>query len=171
MGKPPPKIIVVDTNVLIRATFRKRSPLSLRIYQAIQEQTCILATSPTILAEICEVISRDYIIALTHTTPAQRTDYMNELGEISMLTKGKATITQKSRDQKDTKFLVCASEAQADYLITSDEDMLDLKNHEQTRIISPQEFVALLDAGTFNPTVKIEYTLYGHQPVAEMANP
>ena len=130
MGKPPPKTIVVDTNVLIRATFRKRSPISLRIYQAIiyqaiQEQVCILAISPAILAEIREVISRGYIIALTHTTPAQRTDYMNELGEISMLTKGKATITQKSRDRKDNKFLVCASEAQADYLITSDEDLLD----------------------------------------------
>ena len=60
MRKTPPKIIVVDTNVLIRATFQKRSPVSVRIYQAIKEQTCILATSQTILAEIREVISRDY---------------------------------------------------------------------------------------------------------------
>ena len=148
MEKTPPKIIVIDTNVLIRATFQKRSSLSVRIYQAIQEQVCILATSPAILAEIREVISRGYIIALTHTTPAQRTDYMNELGEISLLTKGKATITQKSRDRKDNKFLVCASEAQADYLITSDADLLELKAYEGTRIIPPQEFVALLETGT-----------------------
>ena len=116
MGKPPPKIILVDTNVLIRATFRKRSPVSLRIYQAIKEQTCILATSPAILAEIRDVIGRDYIIALTHTTPAQRTRYMNELHDISLLTKGQTAVTQKSQDRKDNKFLVCASEAQADYL-------------------------------------------------------
>jgi uncharacterized protein len=148
MGKPPPKIIVVDTNVLIRATFQKPSPVSRRIYQAIIEQTCILALSPAILAEIGEVISRDYIITLTHTTPAQRTLYMNELSEISLLTEGQATITQESRDREDNKFLVCASEAQADYLITSDDDLLDLKTHESTRIIPPQEFVALLDAGT-----------------------
>jgi uncharacterized protein len=148
MGKLPPKIIVVDTNVLIRATFRKRSPVSLRIYQTIKEQTCILATSPAILAEIREVISRDYIIALTHMTPEQRTSYMNELRDISMLTKGQAALTQKSRDRKDNKFLVCASEAKADYLITSDADLLDLKIHEGSRIIPPQEFVALLDAGT-----------------------
>jgi putative PIN family toxin of toxin-antitoxin system len=147
MGKPPPKIIVVDTNVLIRATFRKRSPVSLRIYQTIKEQTCILATSPAILAEIHDVISRDYIIAFTHTTPEQRTRYMNELRDISMLTKGQAAVTQESRDRKDNKFLVCASEAHADYLITSDDDLLDLKTHEETRIIPPQEFVALLDAG------------------------
>jgi putative PIN family toxin of toxin-antitoxin system len=104
MGKLPPKIIVVDTNVLIRATFRKRSPVSLRIYQTIKDQTCILATSPAILAEIREVISRDYIIALTHMTPEQRTSYMNELRDISMLTKGQAALTQKSRDRKDNKF-------------------------------------------------------------------
>jgi putative PIN family toxin of toxin-antitoxin system len=147
MGKPPPKIIVVDTNVLIRATFRKRSPISLRIYQAIKDQTCLLATSPAILAEIRDVISRDYIIALTHTTAAQRTRFMHELDDISLLTSGQGTITQESRDRKDNKFLVCASEAQADYLITSDDDLLDLKTHESTRIIPPQEFVALLDAG------------------------
>ncbi len=148
MGKPPPKTIVVDTNVLIRATFRKRSPVSLRIYQAIKEQTCILATSSAILAEIREVISRDYIIALTHSTPAQRTRFMHELGEISLLTSGQGIVTQKSRDREDNKFLVCASEAQADYLITSDEDLLVLKTFEKTRIISPHEFVGLLESGT-----------------------
>ena len=148
MGNPPPKTIVVDTNVLIRATFQKRSPISLRIYQAIKGQACLLATSPAILAEIREVISRDYIIALTHTTPAQRTRYMTELSEISIQTPGKTKLTRQSRDRKDNKFLVCASEAQVDYLITSDEDLLDLKTYEGTRIIPPQEFVALLDAGT-----------------------
>jgi putative PIN family toxin of toxin-antitoxin system len=148
MGKLPPKIIVVDTNVLIRATFRKRSPVSLRIYQAIKDQTCILATSPAILAEIRDVISRDYIIALTHTTPAQRTRFMHELDDISVITSGQGTVTQESRDKEDNKFLVCANEAQADYLITSDADLLDLKTHEETQIIPPQKFVALLDAGT-----------------------
>jgi uncharacterized protein len=148
MGKTPPKIIVVDTNVLIRATFQKPSSLSLRIYQAIREQACLLAISPATRAELREVISRDYIVALTHTTPEQREGYMNELSEISILTRGQAALTQQSRDRKDNKFLVCASEAQADYLITSDDDLLDLKTYEGTRIIPPQKFVALLETGT-----------------------
>ena len=148
MEKTPPKIIVVDTNVLIRATFQKPSLLSLRIYQAIKEQSCLLAASPEILIEIRDVISRDYIIALTHSTPAQRMRYINELSEISILTTGKMKLTRQSRDKKDNKFLVCASESQADYLITSDEDLLDLKTYEGTRIIPPQEFVALLETGT-----------------------
>jgi putative PIN family toxin of toxin-antitoxin system len=148
MEKTPPKIIVVDTNVLIRATFQKPSPLSLRIYQAIREQVCLLAISPAILAELREVISRNYIVRLTHTTPEQREVYINELSEISILTSGQASITKESRDRKDNKFLVCASEAQANYLITSDEDLLALKIYEKTRIIPPQKFVGLLEAGT-----------------------
>jgi uncharacterized protein len=147
MEKASRKTIVIDTNVLIRTTFQKRSPVSLRIYQAIVEQTCILVTSLPILAEIRDVISRDYIIAYTHTTPETRRRYMSELLDISMLTVGKAKLKKTSRDRKDNKFLVCASEAKAAYLITSDEDLLTMKAYEGTRIIPPHEFVELLEKG------------------------
>ena len=147
MEKASRKTIVIDTNVLIRTTFQKRSPVSLRIYQALAEQVCVLVTSLPILEEIRDVLSRDYIIPYTHTTPEMRRRYMRELLDISMLTRGKAKITQKSRDRKDNKFLVCASEAKADYLITSDEDLLTMKAYEGTRIIPPHEFVELLEKG------------------------
>jgi putative PIN family toxin of toxin-antitoxin system len=145
MSIPPRKKIVFDTNVLIRTTFRKRSTVSLRIYQALVEQECILVTSPAILEEIRDVISRDYIIAYTHTTPEMRRRFLSSLIDISMLTVGKAKLKKKSRDPKDNKFLVCASEAKADYLVTSDEDLLDMNAYEGTRIIPPHEFVELLE--------------------------
>lgn len=140
MSIPPRKKIVFDTNVLIRTTFRKRSPVSQRIYQAIEAQECILVTSPAILEEIRDVISRDYIIEYTHTTTDMRTRYMNELIDMSMLTTGTKELKKKSRDIKDNKFLVCASEAMAHYLVTSDEDLLELKEYGGTRIIPPQKF-------------------------------
>jgi putative PIN family toxin of toxin-antitoxin system len=148
MSAPPRKTIVVDTNVLIRATFRKRSPLSHRIYQAIAAQECLLAISPAIVEEIRDVISRDSIIAFTHTTPQLRRQYLSALLAISILTPGKAKLTKTSRDVKDNKFLVCATEAKADYLITSDEDLLTLKEYASTRILPPHEFVKLLETGT-----------------------
>jgi putative PIN family toxin of toxin-antitoxin system len=147
MSVPPRKKIIFDTNVLIRTTFRKRSFLSLRIYQAIEAQECIFVTSPPILEEIRDVISRDYIIAYTHTTPEIRRRFLNELIDISMLTAGKAKLTKTSRDRKDNKFLVCATEAKADYLVTSDEDLLEMKEYAGTRIIPPHEFVELLEKG------------------------
>ena len=141
------KKIIFDTNVLIRTTFQKRSSLSLRIYQALVEQECILVTSLPILKEIQDVIGRDYIIAYSHTTPEIRTRFMSELIDMSMLTPGRAKLKKQSRDVKDNKFLVCAAEAKAHYLVTSDEDLLDMKAYEGTRIIPPQKFVELLEKG------------------------
>ena len=64
-----------------------------------------------------------------------------------MLTPGKAKLTKPSRDVEDNKFLVCAVEAQAHYLVTSDEDLLTLKEYAGTRILPPHEFVKLLETG------------------------
>jgi putative PIN family toxin of toxin-antitoxin system len=145
MEKASRKTIVIDTNVLIRTTFQKRSAVTLRIYQALAEQACILVTSLPILEEIRDVISREYIIAYSHTTSETRRRYMSELLDISMLTVGKAKLKKASRDRKDNKFLVCATEAKADYLVTSDEDLLTMKAYEGTRILPPHEFVELLE--------------------------
>lgn len=142
------KTIIVDTNVLIRATFRKRSALSHRIYQAIEKQECLLALSPAIVEEIRDVLSRDYIIALTYTTVEMRQRFVDKLMNISIVTPGKAKLIQTSRDVKDNPFLVCAVEAKADYLVTTDKDLLDMKESAGTRILPPHEFVDLLEKGT-----------------------
>jgi len=139
-----PKKVVFDTNVLVRTTFKKRSPVSLRIYQAIEAQECITVITPAILKEIKEVINRDYIIKYTHTTAEMREEFIKSLIDISMLTPGTGKLKEKSRDSKDDKFLICAIEAKADYIVTSDNDLLVLKNCQQTQIMSPEEFVKQL---------------------------
>ena len=101
--------------------------------------------SPSILAEIRDVISRDYIIAYTHATPASRQSYIDTLVDLSILPSGTHAVQRSSRDKKDNKFLACAHEGQAAYIVTSDRDPLDMKACGGTKIISPQEFVALLD--------------------------
>lgn len=51
------------------------------------------------------------------------------------------------RDSDDDKFLECALEAGAEFLVTSDEDLLVLREFEGTRIITPGEFLEVLDEG------------------------
>jgi predicted nucleic acid-binding protein len=101
MNTPPRKIIVLDTNVLIRTTFQKQSSVSKRIYLAIKNQECILAFSPPILEEIRDVINRDKIIIYTHTTTDMRTRYINNLIDIGILTPGTKKLSKESRDRED----------------------------------------------------------------------
>ncbi len=43
-------------------------------------------------------------------------------------------------DREDNKILESAVEAEADYLVTSDNDLLKLKNHQDVQIVNPAEF-------------------------------
>lgn len=143
MNKKPR--VVLDTNVLIRAAFRKRSSLTNRIYQALKGKKFILIMSSSIMEEIEDVINRDYILKYTKMTQAERTYFIQYIHDVSIYVSGTTIIKKKSRDSKDDKFLVCAAEAQADYIVTTDKDLLELDEHEGTKIIIPQEFVKFLD--------------------------
>ena len=47
------------------------------------------------------------------------------------------------RDPKDNMFLELCLEAKADYLITGDRDLLDLKSFKKTIILTPKQFLAI----------------------------
>lgn len=46
-------------------------------------------------------------------------------------------------DSEDNKFLECALEGKADYLITSDRHLLELGEFAQTKICKPTQFLKL----------------------------
>ena len=50
-----------------------------------------------------------------------------------------------SRDQKDNKFLATASSAGADYLVSEDNDLLDLKEYQEIKIVTALDFLHILD--------------------------
>ena len=48
---------------------------------------------------------------------------------------------QLCRDLRDNKFLELARELKADYLISGDQDLLELREFEGTKILKPTEFI------------------------------
>lgn len=50
-----------------------------------------------------------------------------------------------SRDPKDNKFLATAHAANAEYLVTEDQDLLVLKEYRGVRIITAAELIHLLE--------------------------
>ena len=49
------------------------------------------------------------------------------------------------RDKEDDSVLACALACKADYLITGDRDLLEIKKFHKTKILSPREFELLFD--------------------------
>ena len=136
--------VVIDTNVLISGLFGIKNSPSFQILLALRSQKIILVTSPIILAEVEEVISRERIIKRTKMSVDERADFLDKLIERSDITAGKQLLQLVGSDVKDDKFLACGFEAKADYIITGDEDLLVLKEYKGTKIITPREFLKIL---------------------------
>jgi predicted nucleic acid-binding protein len=47
-------------------------------------------------------------------------------------------------ESADLKFLACAVACDADYFVTGDQELQDLKTHKGTRIVSPRAFLTIL---------------------------
>ena len=49
-------------------------------------------------------------------------------------------------DPGDDKYLACALEANADFIVSGDEHILAIGEYEGVKILSPQEFLKILEA-------------------------
>ena len=128
--------IVADTNVLISSIFWTGAPY--KIIQKCAQRDIELITCQEILNEIRKVLKspkEKFQLSEKETDAIVQTILFN--AEIIAL----KTIIAIVRDPKDNMIVSCAIDAQADYIVTRDKDLLELKEYERIRIITPEEFV------------------------------
>ena len=63
---------------------------------------------------------------------------------ISRIIEHNFKIANICRDTDDDNIIACAVAAKADYLVTGDADLLDIKAYQNVKIITPRDFEALL---------------------------
>lgn len=129
--------IVVDTSSLVSYILTQGKLMS-RVIEHWRSGSLILLSSPATRAELAAVLSRPQIRRLS-TVPLDQ--FVQGLERFSENVPGIADVTSVCRDPQDTKFLVCAQEGQAHYLVSSDRDLLDLRRHGETAIVNPGEFL------------------------------
>jgi putative PIN family toxin of toxin-antitoxin system len=128
--------IVIDTNVFVIALIGKGSP---KLTDWLAERKFTVLFSKEAFSELTEVIRRPKFKKLFTEdkifTLLELLDNVNEIVEV----KSKTAIC---RDKKDNFLLNLAKDGKADYLITEDLDLLELKNHFKTKIVKYKQFVS-----------------------------
>jgi len=124
--------VVLDSNVFISALLFGGVP-ELPIRLAVAGKITLL-TSSAILTEVSGVLSSKF-----RWTEAQVSDLRKE---IRSLAEEIRVISQVSlvADAADNRILECAVDGKADFVITGDRHLLDLKEYVGIRIVSPREF-------------------------------
>ena len=133
--------VVIDANVIISAAFGGK-PLE-AVVRALEDHEVFL--SQTIERELQGVIS-----GLSKKLSREQILFIQEkIGQLLSLAKRISVSTHVvlSRDAKDDHYLSLCKEAQADFLITGDKDLLSISQEDLKKngilclIVSPQEFL------------------------------
>ena len=136
--------VVIDANVMISAAFGGK-PLE-AVGRALKEHDVFISKS--ILEELEEVLNR-----LSKKLSPEQIHYLQQRVRQPLTVAHRIPVSRQlslSRDAKDDHYLSLCKEAQADFLVTGDKDLLNLdpetlrKNGIACRIINPNSFLEIV---------------------------
>lgn len=129
--------ILIDTNVLLSAAWRDRLPEKVVRHVAADSNSQWIVTAD-ILKEYVDVLQRPKF-GLSASILQQWADLMEMRTHVVPRPSVEVNLP---RDPKDAPFLAAALAAEADFLITGDNDLLQAKSSVATRIVTVAEFAA-----------------------------
>jgi uncharacterized protein len=132
-------IAVFDTSVLIAAIITE-GICSKLLGRARAKEFCLILC-PFIMAEIQRVLSKRF--RLPHEEIASAIEPISEA--IDQIIEHNLKVTNICRDHDDDHVLACTLAVNAEYLVTGDSDLLEIKNFQGIKILTPREFEFLFN--------------------------
>ena|SRR3989344_1408582 len=135
--------VVFDTVVFVRSLINPHGRWGELVFR--HHNRYQLVISRPIVKEILEVLHRPEIVKKFQTDiNLDLETVIGLLGRAPVVEISK--ISPVSRDPKDNIFIATAERAEADYLVSEDEDLLSLKNYKKIQIVSSLDFLHILSS-------------------------
>lgn len=137
---------VIDTNIFVSGAISPKG-IPRKILEAAQRKIFQVVTSISINREILDVLHRDYIYTKYNLNEDIIDDIAAFLYEGATLTEDSYKVSKIIKDPADNKFIGCAIEGEADYIVSGDEHLLSLKHYKGIQIIDAKSFLKILSYG------------------------
>jgi putative PIN family toxin of toxin-antitoxin system len=136
--------VVIDTNVLVSSSMStKGSPA--HIFQYWREGAFELVVSEAILAEYRRALGYPRVRERHGYNPHEIDQLVADIRQSAILVAPGSALNVVSEDPDDNKFLECAVEGKAEYLVSGDTHLLAVRQYQGIQVLSPAVFVALLN--------------------------
>lgn len=134
--------VVFDTVIFVRCLINPFGLWGRAVFE-LSSQYRLYVSAPVLL-EVLEVLHRSELRRKFRTLAGR------DIEEVLALLAGAEGVEigespAVSRDPKDDKFLATAAAADADYLVTEDEDLLVLEEYQGTKIDTMASFIRILE--------------------------
>jgi len=137
--------IVLDTNIYISFLLSKKQSPVLKILHHWQKGKFVVLLSKPILKELTRVLTSKKIFKLINLKKEEIKQYLQFIVTHSLMIEPHSDFKKISKDPTDNKFLNLAKDGRAEYIVTGDKHLLDLKTFQGVKILTPTQFTKLLD--------------------------
>ncbi len=134
---------VLDTNLFISALLTAKGNPA-KILNRWKAGSFDSVISLPILKEIRRVILYPKIRRRLNWIDVEINEFLLGLAQFGFMVSGESKIDLIKDDPTDNKYLACALEGNADYIVTGDQHLLKVREYRGTKIISPKEFLDIL---------------------------
>jgi uncharacterized protein len=131
--------LVLDTTTFVSAFFWKGN--GAQLFRKIEEGRASVYITHELLEAIKEVIKRPKFQAVMNKAGLTPEVIVQKIVSVAHLVGGPQLHIDVCRDSKDNKILECAVNANADYIISGDNDLIVIKKYEQIPIIATSELL------------------------------
>lgn len=128
--------VVIDTNVMVSASFGGNPQ---KVIDLLERKEFTLCISEPIVGEYVEVFQR----FKNPKFSIEKLLLYCERAEAVSLAEATITLHVVEKDPDDNKFIECAVELNADYIVTGDKALLEVSKYHNTLIVTPKHFVDL----------------------------
>ena len=141
--------VVLDANQFVSAVLVPVGRPA-QILQAWRAGQFELVLSPSILAEVRRVLLYPRLQRQHGWGEAQVDDFLAGIASAATLTPGLYPVQVVPDDPTDDKYIACALEAGAEYIVSGDEHLTQLGKYQGIKIVTPTVFIesALPSAGS-----------------------
>ncbi|MDQ3929042.1 MAG: putative toxin-antitoxin system toxin component, PIN family [Chloroflexota bacterium] len=137
-------IVVLDTNVLVSAVLSPRGTPS-RLLELAQNGAFAIAISDVLLTEYAEVLLSSGFLDRYHLVGEEIIDLLTSFARLTTIVQADQQLSVIESDPDDDRVLECAIAGGADYIVSGDKHLLGLGEYEGIRILSPAEFLRVLE--------------------------
>ncbi|MDI6654994.1 MAG: putative toxin-antitoxin system toxin component, PIN family [Candidatus Hydrothermarchaeota archaeon] len=134
--------ITVDTNILISAAFWLGNPR--RIIKRVEDGKLELVLSAEILEEFEEIMGQDKFQLKLENINATVSDVVSKLVEMSEVVGISSRVKAVKEDPDDDKVLECAVNGKADFIVSGDRHLLEMREYRGIRIVTAKEMLKII---------------------------
>ena len=134
---------VLDANVVVSGILSQKGVPG-TILRAWREERFELVTTEAILEEITRVLRYPKIAKRHEWSEKHIAAFVEDLRHLAILTPAELRLAVVREDPSDDRYLECALEGEAEYIVTGDRHLLELGQLRGSEIVKPTAFLQLI---------------------------